>query len=472
MKRLLVAALGLAIGAALFALVERPAAESRPKAGTATPLLEVPTPGRLGRRGAFRPSPAVRPPAVGAPALGTDPLFTAGGVHSPRDAAGDASIIRVNVIGDAVESLEVAVDGPWRIESPDRQQVLAEGRRLPLSTVTATAGGLNIGDRAFATSSVEIVPLAVSPAAAATGAEKRPAVVRVGSHEYRGRLRLHVRPGGKILAVNFVPLSEYLASVVDSEMPLGFPTAARKAQAIIARTYAVYQMHQAPREAAFDVFASSRSQRYLGWRYRDSNGRLLAGESSDSRRCVAETSGILAVWQGQPFAAYYSAVCGGRTCDGRRFFADAAGPTAASVECDWCREADLYRWRRTLPAKEVRDRINSTGGAESARLGPLRTVFTRSDGGPRVVFGDGRRERTLETHAVRELFTGALPSPHYTATLEDGDVVFSGRGHGHGVGFCQWGSRGLALAGADEREIVRYYYPGATLAVRKRTASR
>ena len=42
-------------------------------------------------------------------------------------------------------------------------------------------------------------------------------------------------------------------------------------------------------------------------------------------------------------------------------------------------------------------------------------------------------------------------------------VWFEGRGWGHGVGLCQWGARGRALAGQSYKEILEAYYPKAKL---------
>jgi stage II sporulation protein D len=41
--------------------------------------------------------------------------------------------------------------------------------------------------------------------------------------------------------------------------------------------------------------------------------------------------------------------------------------------------------------------------------------------------------------------------------------VFSGAGHGHGIGLCQWGARGRALAGQSAEEMLAAYYPGAVV---------
>jgi stage II sporulation protein D len=48
----------------------------------------------------------------------------------------------------------------------------------------------------------------------------------------------------------------------------------------------------------------------------------------------------------------------------------------------------------------------------------------------------------------------------YDETGELSDILFTGRGWGHGVGLCQVGAFGMARAGADYREILKKYYKG------------
>jgi stage II sporulation protein D len=38
-----------------------------------------------------------------------------------------------------------------------------------------------------------------------------------------------------------------------------------------------------------------------------------------------------------------------------------------------------------------------------------------------------------------------------------------GRGFGHGVGMCQYGLQGKALAGWKASQIINFYYPGANI---------
>jgi stage II sporulation protein D len=56
-----------------------------------------------------------------------------------------------------------------------------------------------------------------------------------------------------------------------------------------------------------------------------------------------------------------------------------------------------------------------------------------------------------------------LPSVFFEPALEGNEVVFSGRGLGHGVGLCQWGAKEIARHGFDFKSILSHYYPGTTL---------
>src|SRR5690606_37508645 len=114
--------------------------------------------------------------------------------------------------------------------------------------------------------------------------------------KYRGTVRLHRVGRAKLLAVNVLPLEDYVAAVVDAEMPAAFPIAARQAQAIVARTYAISCRREATHRL-FDVYASPRSQNYLGVVYRGTGGRLLAGETPAGRAAAEATAGIVCTHQ-------------------------------------------------------------------------------------------------------------------------------------------------------------------------------
>ena len=364
----------------------------------------------------------------------------------PADAALLETPIRVNLTPTPVSSLRLAIDASYRIRLSDTNREVIRTSKLPETVVRATTKGIRIGNRVLEDSILEIIPVG-SPA------------IWINDHQYRGKVRLHLADG-KLTVVNELPLHRYLASVVDSEMPLAFPEEARKAQAIVSRTYALYQM--ARRHPRFDLFATTRSQKYLGYQYRNANGRRLAGESKQSRRIVHLTAGQVCTHEGRLIPAYYSAVCGGETTPGGDVFRDAAH--LKSVPCTHCSEADLYRWDATVARKTASELIQQYFKERGTTFGTLTSVSRApTDNDSAIVYfniGDGRRHHRISAVTLRRnLFPQQLKSPRFDVRLTRDELQFRGRGSGHGVGFCQWGARGLAQNGERAAKIVQYYYP-------------
>jgi stage II sporulation protein D len=364
--------------------------------------------------------------------------------------------VRVCLTSEGATEFQLEVSGPYRIETVGNpRRTVDQGDHLPLSPVIISGSGLKIGGRSFPESDLEVIPL-------------RTAAVWVDGHAYRGTLRIHGRGEKTLAAVNHVPLEAYVASVVDGEMPAEFGAEARKAQAIVARSFAVSQQRSAPREAVFDLYGSTRSQRYLGFEYRAADGRLLAGESIESRRVAAATAGMICTHNGQPFCTYYAAVCGGQTMLGTEFFADAA-PPLKSVRCEWCQAARLYRWQVTLPRAKLEAAVQKFFSRDGGRFGNLRHLRpsgpTEAGHLTRYEADDGRQRLQIAANDLREfLGNGTIPSPKFTLEFRGAEVIFRGAGSGHGVGLCQWGARGLDRGGNTALQILARYYPGSHVA--------
>jgi stage II sporulation protein D len=400
---------------------------------------------------AYRPKTAAEPPP-----LDVRPIPAPLRQSASRSFSSDRDIssgreIRVCLTSSAADSVRIKVNRGTIWRTLDSGRVLDTSRSAKESTFTSTQDGLSDGERRFPSARVEIVP------------ETSPGVW-VDGRLVRGRVRLISQPDGRLIAVNVIPLEDYVASVVDGEMPAAFPIEARRAQAVVARTYALARQAVANRDAEFDVYGSERSQKYLGVEYTDRNGRRLAGESDGSRRIARDTAGLVLTYDGQIFTSYYSAVCGGCTTTGDELFPDAA-PCHRSVTCEFCREAERYRWQARFSAGEFREAVNSL---DRGRLGTIRRVRMTTPPGhgelARLEVRDDRRAVELSGWNLRQASpSGRLLSPHVTVQLIGNEIVVEGRGHGHGVGFCQWGARGQALAGRSWKQIVQHYYPGAAV---------
>lgn len=396
-------------------------------------------------------------------------LFFVGLLCLPRQRGGRANLalqpppgvanlppIRVLLTNEPVTTISIQVDGPFQVTPAGTHQMLWRQDRQARVTVTLTATGFRWGTRTVSVPRIAIVP-------------DGEGAVWVGDREYRGQVHLIRQSGGRVTAVNVVPLEDYIAGVVDSEMPREFGTEARKAQAVVARSYALYQMQLARRGALFDIYATTRSQKYNGRRYLSSDGRLLAGDSADSRQIAYETAGMVCTERGRLFCTYYSAVCGGSTSLGSDFFSDAA-PPHRSVSCQYCADANYYRWQATVSNAELQSKLQRYWQAQGTKFGSLKSITVgpvpHAGGVSEVQMSDGTQTLTLAATAFRRIVgTSDLYSHHFVVERDGTNWLFKGAGHGHGVGLCQWGARGLARTGKNFLEILAYYYPGSQVVV-------
>lgn len=119
--------------------------------------------------------------------------------------------------------------------------------------------------------------------------------VFIGNSWYRGKLLL-VPQGDKLLAVNYVDLEQYLASVVGSEMSAAAPIEALKAQVIAARSYALVHTFR-PASQWYDLGNDERHQAYKG----------VSTEYNTTQQAVGETSGQILSYKGGVVESLYGA---------------------------------------------------------------------------------------------------------------------------------------------------------------------
>ncbi|MGB5962969.1 MAG: SpoIID/LytB domain-containing protein [Coleofasciculaceae cyanobacterium] len=120
-------------------------------------------------------------------------------------------------------------------------------------------------------------------------------MVFVNDRWYRGDLLL-VSQGDTLLAVNYVDLESYIASVVGAEVSPSWPMAALKAQAIAARSYAIVH-YLRPAHDLYDLGNTERWQVYRG----------LDAEWNTTRQAVEETNGVFLSYKGGVVESMYAA---------------------------------------------------------------------------------------------------------------------------------------------------------------------
>lgn len=301
-----------------------------------------------------------------------------------------------------------------------------------------------------------------------------------GLDAYFGEVRLDAAADG-IVVVNRLPLERYLLGL--QEVPLRWPEDALKAQAVAARTYALYTLGRPAAGAAatygFDICASVECQVFAG-------ADVVQGLNGDRwSRAVMETAGRTIVYGGEPILARYHSTSGGRTLANEQVFTDEpAYPYLKGVPSTAETTSPLYRWTVFFRLDRLRSILRAAGwwGRSDGPLREVRSVES-SEGFhyPDIALRGPRGQKRVTAEELRSLLRDlapsfypdlypspwtttsgvlpeTLPSNRYEVRTNRGTAIVEGRGWGHAVGMSQWGAYGMAEAGASYEEILTHYY--------------
>lgn len=335
------------------------------------------------------------------------------------------------------------------------------------------------------------------------------AVPKVNQRAYQGYLRA-LADNGKILLVNYVDLEQYLASVLPAKTMVVWPDEAIKAQAVAARSYALY-MRQLNQRKQFDLAAIDKELPYEG------TGPRI--EKAGVTKLIKATAGqYLADASGMPIMAVTTSSSGGRTeaaigALGRDYV------YLQSVE-DYDSDSPDFKWEyRATPALlegQLAQRGYTVGKLNSVRLSPLdapdddrtptgrvrylvlsgtagtvkisgteladiiglkSTLFDVETGTPppetlkvpiedRFGFEVGSKDIDIKVKEdERPVWNKLLRSYHLLSGGKEEKIIFHGKGKGTGLGLSAWGARGMVVANekATYTQILEHYYPGTSL---------
>jgi stage II sporulation protein D len=263
----------------------------------------------------------------------------------------------------------------------------------------------------------------------------------IGDRWYRGAVQV-ISMGKQLIAINHVDLEQYLYSVLGAEMSPTFPAEALKAQAVAARTYALYRSQSASQKL-FDVDSTQTSQVYRG----------LSSEANTTQAAVNATVGQIVLYQSKPILAVFHSASGGHTENVEDIWSNRV-PYLRGVP-DYDLGTPGYEWSKTFTNSELSQslKINNIKAIAPDRLTPFGSVVSLK------VLGD--TEKTLTGSQVRT--TLKLRSLRFTITPTPDGFVFNGRGYGHALGLSQWGAYNLAQQGMKYSSILAHYYRGVEL---------
>ena len=323
---------------------------------------------------------------------------------------------------------------------------------------------------------------------------------RQESQTFSGILKLVVDED-KIVAINILPVEDYLTSVISSEMKSSCSLEFLKAAAVISRSWLYAQMQRRQERAGqpapffsfvkgegesirwydredhtiFDVCADDHCQRYQG---------ITRANNPKVEEAVNATRGQVLMYDGKICDTRFGKCCGGQTNEYQYCWENIEVPYLRSVKDPYCNTSDkkilrqvlndydletrdFYEWTEELSQEEVHDRICKHLKME---LGPIMgmEIVEKGPGGHisklRIVGKDKSFIVGKELEIRRMLSTSTLKSSAFTVETKNvrGGVpqrfILHGRGWGHGVGLCQIGAAVMGEQGYSYKKILKHYY--------------
>lgn len=279
-----------------------------------------------------------------------------------------------------------------------------------------------------------------------------------GHPAYGGTLRITDTPEG-LLLVNEIDLETYLQGVLPSEMPADYPTEALKAQAVCARTYALYQQEQGAvidDSTNYQVYNNVAADERCNEAIRDTAGEILTDEKQNPAEIYYySTSATDAVeskenWYHWEYANTQMSAYNMAT----RINSCKPGTIQHPSRCKFY-DMEITLYRQDGRAQQLK--FTTTEGC----------VYIDGEYVIRTVLCDGVSEVCLQdgTGIVMEEM---IPSAFFTMeTIQKGKYVIgyrlSGGGFGHGNGMSQNGAKAYANQGYSYEEILARYYPDLKL---------
>ena len=244
-----------------------------------------------------------------------------------------------------------------------------------------------------------------------------------------------------------INLEDYIIGVVAAEMPASFELEALKAQAVAARTFAMYKKET--RNLDYDLIKGVKDQAYKD------NKTLLAQWKVNFftnylkiRQAVEETQGQVLTYNGEVINAFYFSMSNGYTENCELVFAQDL-PYLNSVSSKWDNESlNNYSYTINFSKEDFCSSLGIT--CDSVEIQDI----TRSDS-----------NRVLTITINNQTFKGTemrsklgLRSTDFDIVINESGVTITTRGYGHGVGMSQYGAQAMAKEGYSYEEIVKYYY--------------
>jgi len=261
---------------------------------------------------------------------------------------------------------------------------------------------------------------------------------------------MRFRQGDQVSQMN---VDEYLVGVLLAEMPASFETEAFKAQAVVARTYALKASVTGGKHGDGSVCGDSACcQAYIS--EADYLSRGGAQQTVDRvKGAIANTSGLVLTYEGSLIEATYFSCSGGSTEDAVAVWGTDF-PYLRATDSPGEENAAHYEDIVTFSLEEFSQKL----GLSLTGKGWLGVATYTAGGGVNTIFIDGTEYKGTQ---IRTLL--GLRSTNFEIMPDGNTVTVKTKGYGHRVGMSQYGADAMAVSGSTYDQILAHYYQGTTL---------
>jgi len=412
--------------------------------------------------------------------------------------------------------INIGGDGTFKIYNLKSNSLVSEERNKIVKLLPHDKG-IEILEKGVYSGPIKITPV---------GSTKIMVVFNGQKYRYRGDIEIDIdKEHRKLNVINIIGIEEYLYGVLKKEISPRWPKEALKAQAVAARTFAIFNVNKYI-DKGYNICASTNSQAYGGVNHEDPL----------TNKAVDETRGVIMTYKGKPINAVYHSDSGGYTEDSENVWGSFL-PYLRSVESKFEEKVSPphHTWSYSINEKDLTEKLqkqgykinsvvfiepvkkNETGRtselvftAENNNVINMKTNDFRSLIGADLIRSTlfnieaiGRESNiTEDTEDKKEIEDKEVQEESIKEVLEQKEdwtikellelmmkrkeerekekeekvlkteivrsntpftFIFSGSGNGHGVGMSQWGAYGMALQGSGYQDILKYYYQGINI---------
>ena len=234
-------------------------------------------------------------------------------------------------------------------------------------------------------------------------------------------------------------LNDYIIGVVAAEMPASFNEEALKAQAIVSRTFALYQMQQKGYVTLADQAYITSDEMYQKW-------ENDFDKYYERIKNAVMSTGNLCIWyNNELIKSYYFAISSGSTADVKTVFNESY-EYLIPVDSSFDKNVSKYKSNQEIDLSTFKNKLNLNN------INSIKVIKDDQNYVLKLIVN----ENEYSGIDIRKFFN--LKSASFDINLKDDKIEFICYGYGHGVGMSQYGANELAKNNYNFKSIINYYY--------------